>query len=127
MIACIRRFALTSLAAAVAALLSVAPLGAQQVVSTADDPTGGRRRAEPAGPTVERAAAGARRLTQQPASLEEAEAAMQQRLGLGQARALMIVGFSAVVIGLLMEDDAGDLIAIGGAIVGLYGLYHYLR
>jgi hypothetical protein len=83
--------------------------------------------AAPAGPTLDRATVGARSVAQQAASLDDAEAAMQRRLGLGQARALMIVGFAAVIVGLLVEGDVGTLIAIAGAAVGLYGLYHYLK
>ncbi len=125
MIARTRRFALSALAAVVLALAAV-PLGAQQAAA----PTGTgieERRPAVAGPTIDRAAVGVRPLSQQPASLGDAEAALQSRLGLGQARALMIVGFAAVVIGLLMDNDPGTLIAVGGAVVGLYGLYHYLR
>jgi hypothetical protein len=39
----------------------------------------------------------------------------------------MIVGFGAVIVGLLIGDDVGTLIAVAGAAVGLYGLYHYLK
>jgi molybdopterin-synthase adenylyltransferase len=46
---------------------------------------------------------------------------------LSQARALMIVGFAGVIVGLLVGGDAGTLVAIAGAAVGLYGLYHYLK
>jgi hypothetical protein len=125
MIARIRRL---SLAALTAVGVLALPAGAQQTLSSSDPAVGtSRSQAAPAGPTVERGAVGARPLSQSHASLDAAEAAVQQRLGLGQARALMIVGFSAVVIGLIIGDDAGALVAIGGAAIGLYGLYHYLR
>ena len=123
-----RRFALAALAGTMA-LLAAPSLGAQQMPPTSA-PGGGAARHDAAaslGPTVDRAAVGARSLPQQPTSLDEAETAMQARLGLGQARALMIVGFSAVIIGLLIGDDAGAVIAIAGAAVGLYGLYYYLK
>jgi hypothetical protein len=124
MIARIRRFALAGLAVTFGALVA-APAGAQQAVST---PAGTvQHQVAPAGPTIDRAAVGARANAQTPANLDEAQAAMQQRLGLGQARALMIVGFGAVVVGLLIGDDVGTLIAVAGAAVGLYGLYHYLK
>lgn len=47
---------------------------------------------------------------------------------LAQARArrgmpLMIVGGAAFLAGLIIGDDAGTAIAVGGAAVGLYGLY----
>lgn len=125
MIARTRRFALLALGATAAAL-AAAPLGAQQAQSETGAGVGQHQQAA-AGPTIDRAAVGVRPLSQKPATLDDAEAAMQSRLGLGQARALMIVGFAAVVVGLLMDNDPGTLIAVGGAVVGLYGLYHYLR
>jgi hypothetical protein len=126
MIARIRRFAFSAFPAAVAAIVTV-PLGAQQTTSLPPTRSVAPQQQSAAGPTVDRAAVGVRPLDRNPATLDAAEAAMQQRLGLGQARALMIVGFAAVVIGLLMDNDPGTLIAVGGAVVGLYGLYHYLR
>jgi len=128
MIARIRRFALVTLVATVAAV-PPARLHAQlaQPQQRREVAPAVERPQLPAGPTVDRAAVGARPISHQPATTDDAEAAMQQRLGLGQARALMIVGFAAVVIGLLMDNDPGTLIAVGGAVVGLYGLYHYLR
>jgi hypothetical protein len=118
MIARIRRFALAALA--------LTALGAPSArAQIAAPPTSAVQL--PAGPTVDRAAVGARPIAQQPTSLDDVDAAMQQRLGLGRARALMIVGFGAVVVGLLIGDDVGTLIAVAGAAVGLYGLYHYLK
>lgn len=46
---------------------------------------------------------------------------------LGQAKALMIVGAAALVTGAIIGDDPGTVIMVGGAIVGLYGLYQYLQ
>ena len=121
MIARFRRFALAALALGAIAMPSAA-------AQTATTPASAMQRpATPAGPSVDRAAVGARPIAQQPSSLDEAAALMQSRLGLGQARALMIVGFAGVIIGLLIEGDVGTLIAIAGAAVGLYGLYHYLK
>jgi len=53
----------------------------------------------------------------------------QQRgsAGLGQNEALMIVGGAAILVGAVVGGDAGDIFMIGGAIVGLYGLYKYLQ
>jgi hypothetical protein len=53
----------------------------------------------------------------------------QQRggAGLGQSEALMIVGGAALLVGAVVGGDAGDIFMIGGAIVGLYGLYKYLQ
>jgi hypothetical protein len=54
-------------------------------------------------------------------------AAAQRRAGLGQPIALMVVGGAALLTGLIIGDDAGTVIAVGGALVGLYGLYEYLQ
>jgi hypothetical protein len=121
MIARIRRFAL----AALALMALVAPSAGAQMAAPASNTV--QQQPAPAGPTVDRAAVGARPVARQPATLGDAESAMQQRLGLGRARALMIVGFGAVIVGLLIGDDVGTLIAVAGAAVGLYGLYHYLK
>ena len=47
--------------------------------------------------------------------------------GLGQNEALMIVGGAAILVGAIVGDTAGDFFMIGGAVVGLYGLYKYLQ
>ncbi len=47
--------------------------------------------------------------------------------GLGTDGALMIVGGAAFIAGLIIGGGAGTAIAIGGAAVGLYGLYLYLQ
>lgn len=46
---------------------------------------------------------------------------------MGQSVALMIVGGAALITGLVIGDDVGTLIAVGGAGIGLYGLYNYLK
>ena len=128
MIARIRRFALAALTA-IAAGIAASPLGAQQPSPppAGDGPATQQPAATPAGPTVDRAAVGVRPLSQQPATLDDAEAVLQSRLGLGRARALMIVGFGGLIVGLLIGGDVGTVVAIAGAAVGLYGLYHYLK
>lgn len=49
------------------------------------------------------------------------------RRGLGQPVALMVVGGAALLAGLIIGDDAGTVIAVSGALIGLYGLYEYLQ
>ena len=44
----------------------------------------------------------------------------------GSGVGLMIFGGAALITGLIIGDDAGTVIAVGGALVGLYGLYVYL-
>lgn len=56
-----------------------------------------------------------------------ASAAQRGSAGLGQNEALMIVGGAAIIVGAIVGGDAGDFFMIGGAIVGLYGLYKYLQ
>lgn len=54
-------------------------------------------------------------------------AAPARRAGYGQPVALMVVGGAAVLTGLIIGDGAGTAIAVGGAVVGLIGLYQYLQ
>ena len=78
----------------------------------------------PAGPSAD----AARVAVTAPTSHElKVSAAAQRRAGLGQPVALMVVGGAALLTGLIIGDDAGTVIAVGGALVGLYGLYEYLQ
>jgi hypothetical protein len=65
-------------------------------------------------------------VTQQ-TSAELKTAAQARRRGMGQPVALMVVGGAALLTGLIIGGDAGTVIAVGGALVGLYGLYEYLQ
>ena len=60
---------------------------------------------------------------------EQAAAAYQRarRRGYGRSVALMATGGAAVVLGALAGGDAGGVLILGGAVVGLIGLYDYLR
>lgn len=49
------------------------------------------------------------------------------RAGLGQARALMIVGVAALVAGAIIGGTPGTVVMVGGAVIGLIGLYDYLQ
>ena len=51
---------------------------------------------------------------------------IQNRGSNRNAVALMAVGGAALVIGAVIGDDAGTLVMLGGAVVGLYGLYLFL-
>lgn len=78
----------------------------------------------PVGPTIE-----AGRSAFAPASTDST-ADVQRRTdsaNLGQSRAMMIAGGAAVIVGIIIGNEVGTVIAVGGAIVGLYGLYQYLK
>jgi hypothetical protein len=49
------------------------------------------------------------------------------RMGPREGKATAIVGAALVVTGLVVGGDAGTLIAIGGAGLGLFGLYIWQR
>ena len=79
-----------------------------------------------AGPTLQSLSVGVRAHAAPADSL--AVAAQQRRGGgFGQPEALMIVGGAAILIGAIIGDDAGTIFMVGGAVVGLYGLYKYLQ
>lgn len=61
-----------------------------------------------------------------PAGSETAQAGVT-RATRGQAQALMLVGGAALIVGLVVGGDAGTIFALGGAGIGLYGLYLYLQ
>jgi len=61
-----------------------------------------------------------------PASLPVAFAP-QDRVRAGPNIAMMAVGGAALVTGLIIGGDGGHVIAAGGVVVGLIGLYRYLR
>lgn len=54
-------------------------------------------------------------------------AVVQQRRGMGRGQVLMIVGGAAFLAGAIIGDDAGTIMMIGGAGIGLWGLYLYLQ
>lgn len=60
------------------------------------------------------------------ASAEKAvnQPAMQSR---GASTAFMIVGGALLLAGLLIDNDAGTLVAVTGAAIGAYGLYLHFR
>jgi len=74
------------------------------------------------GPTVQAARAG---ITAP--SAPAASAAEQVDTPSRESAALMIVGGAALLAGLLIGGGAGTAIAVGGALIGLYGLWMYVR
>lgn len=110
--------------------VAAAPLGAQQTTNAiplSPAPFGAAiesQRAEPApGPTLDGARVAVH--MQETRALPSEMAAA--RMGLGQAKALMIVGGAALLAGAIIGDDAGAIIMVGGAVIGLVGLYEYLQ
>ena len=80
----------------------------------------------PMGPTMQSLRVGLQ--PQAPVAGETAVAAAQRRnAGMGQAQAMMIVGGAAILVGAIVGDSPGQIIMIGGAVVGLVGLYKYLQ
>ena len=79
-----------------------------------------------AGPTNAASTAGIRAPVAQ-RSNAGAAAAADPHLGAGQNVALMVVGGAALIIGAAIGDTEGVLLAIGGAIVFLYGLYNFVK
>jgi hypothetical protein len=61
-------------------------------------------------------------------SKREASAVVAPVPGTGTSEdvALMIVGGAALVIGSVIDGDAGTLMMVGGGVMGLLGLYRYL-
>jgi hypothetical protein len=109
------------LAALVAAPALVHPrLAAAQTPAPSSVPASA---SAPAGPTL--AAARISFSTEDPAPLAMNPAAA--RMSRREGRIFALVGGAAVITGVLIGGDAGTVIAIGGAGLGLYGLYIWQR
>lgn len=77
-----------------------------------------------AGPTIESAAIGVR--------FAATDAAVDQRRstrrsGVSRSVVLMVVGGATMVAGSFIDGDAGTIFMVGGAIIGLWGLYTFLQ
>lgn len=82
------------------------------------------------GPALSSRAAGARPVAAtdvRASALEEESSALRRRARFNYSQTLMIVGGAAFIAGALIGDDAGTIVMVGGAAVGLYGLYLYLQ
>jgi hypothetical protein len=82
-----------------------------------------------AGPALEAASVAVRSRALTPIPGDSAAALLQARAGqgFGQSEILMIVGGATFLVGAIIGDDAGTIIMIGGAAIGLYGLYTFLQ
>ena len=132
----------TSIAAVLTALCFTSPLAAQGtgnnvprpdsivVPTTSAEPNASAATAVPAqvapalslAPTRERAAAGLRLRTDGSAPMPVPSPGKNS-----ENTALMLVGGAALIVGAIIGGDAGSIIMVGGAGIGLYGLWQYLR
>jgi hypothetical protein len=118
----------------IAALVALA-MGLLMAVSTPvaaqDGKAGGRAAAGvPAagGPTQAAASVGVRAPDRAGAATDEALESFQgSRSSNKQATTLMIVGTAALLVGAIIGGDAGTIIMVGGAVIGLFGLYRFLQ
>jgi hypothetical protein len=78
----------------------------------------------PSGPTVLAASSAVRPLVRRDPNVPEA---LDLRQRLARSETLMILGGAIFLAGAIIGDDPGTIIMIGGAAVGLYGLYLYLQ
>jgi hypothetical protein len=46
---------------------------------------------------------------------------------MGQAGAMMVVGLAALIAGAIIGGTPGTVVMVGGAVIGLVGLYDYLQ
>lgn len=105
----------------------IAPSGSS-ITRSQTSPIASPATADTTAVTADHAAA----VTAQPVALRTravapAEAPRAPHVSKQSSSALMIVGFAAMIVGAVVDGDAGTLIMVGGAGVGLYGLYHYLN
>jgi predicted phage tail protein len=103
--------------------LPVAPVA--PAAATAGRPDSGSTLA--VGPRLDEASVAVRAHDTAPTAAGSELAAQPRRAGLQQSQVLMIVGGAAFLAGAIIGDDAGTIIMIGGAAVGIYGLYQYLQ
>jgi hypothetical protein len=100
---------------------SIAPAPASAVVATAR-PTSLDSTNVAAVPSTDAASVAVRR----PAAETRLNAAAAGRSS-APGTAFMIVGGAAILTGIVIGGDAGHAISIGGAVLGLIGLYQYLQ
>jgi hypothetical protein len=81
-----------------------------------------------AGPTAARASIALRPSANAPIDRQHSlDEFRRGRSGLQQSQVLMIVGAATFVTGAIIGDDVGTLFMVGGAGIGLWGLYNYLK
>ena len=91
-------------------------------VSSATSPTDNVQAPQPAaGPSIQASMLSPRLATEAPLEMNT-----MRRPARGSGVGLMILGGAALITGAIIGDTPGTIIMVGGAIVGLYGLYVYL-
>lgn len=117
-------------------LAAMMPLGAQSAPSldSTRDSSSAAASPAPAPVAVEQAPAAGAPLTglragvHAPETARAAEASVaQSRNSMGQSQAMMVVGVAALIAGAVIGDTPGTIIMVGGAVIGLIGLYDYLK
>lgn len=77
------------------------------------------------GPTIESAAVGIRLAPSNVAAVSSQS--RRRRSGIDHNVTLMIVGVGAMVAGSFIDGTAGTVFLVGGAVIGLYGLFNFLQ
>lgn len=113
------------LAAAVFALPSVTRAQSFSTEQVSPAPVVTASIASPAGPSLDDATVGIRHNSAAVAT-NHADVGAAVRHG-EQSTVLMIVGGATLLAGAVIGGDAGTIIMIGGAAIGIYGLYLYLQ
>ncbi len=119
---------LISLAAALAVMIP-STLAYSQALNPTPTPASTTQRAasdRAVGPTVAASAVGIR-ATSAAKARASTTAAADTHMGAGQNVALMVVGGAAIIIGAIIGGAGGVLLAIGGAAIGLWGLYNFIQ
>ena len=55
------------------------------------------------------------------------KSAADTHMGAGENVALMVVGGAALIVGAIVGGTPGVIIAVAGAVIGLYGLFHFIQ
>jgi hypothetical protein len=125
-----------SVTTAFAVMLFAAPLAAQgatqapvavdQAVAVAPAPVVATVEVAPVSqaPTTANASVGIQRVS---SSVDVNAAAPVPQGSVGRNPAMMIVGGVALIAGAVIGGESGTIIMIGGGILGLYGLWQYLK
>lgn len=117
---------LTRLACAALALVTLSSVAqGQEAGFTVSTAASSVMQTSQAGPQLNAARAGIE-LAPSVAAERLAPAPMYKKANV-RGRNLMIIGGAAILGGAIVGGDAGNLVALGGLGVGLYGLYIYLN